>query len=445
MNAKAENKTAVEELESRSVEEMFFDESLSFDDYIVMKHNVRQLSKEYKALEALIASGRVKRAGKVQLGAAMWMLSNFDEAIKTLHGEKSQLANFIEAQVLIDLKDYDKALALLEKIPSSSEDILRVEIEKARAMRHIGQEEKAIKLLSKLEPKNPDVPDLHYNMGFCLELQHKFDDALERYERALELSGKRHPRAAFRIAYVLDMRGESDEAVRYYQMCGERGAIFVNAVMNLGTLYEDREEYSKAVECYQRVLDIYPTHQRAKLYMKNAKSSMDMYYDDLEKKMAEQNVAVLRIPVTDFELSVRSRNCLAKMNIRNLGDLIKKTEADLLAYKNFGETSLKEIKDMLTSKGLRLGQTLDEDQFKNHEDKAAVSDADAGDVDAPISELKLSIRSRRCVESLGLETIGELVSKSVEDLLSVDNFGQTSLNEIIQKLEEKGLSLRGSE
>ena len=62
---------------------------------------------------------------------------------------------------------------------------------------------------------------------------------------------------------------------------------------------------------------------------------------------------------TDFELSVRARNCLKKMQIRTLGDLLRISEAELLSYKNFGETSLTEIKTMLASKGLRLGQGLE--------------------------------------------------------------------------------------
>ena len=65
---------------------------------------------------------------------------------------------------------------------------------------------------------------------------------------------------------------------------------------------------------------------------------------------------VLGIPVSDFELSVRSRNCLQKMGINTLGDLARCSEQDLLASKNFGETSLVEIREMLASKGLRLGQ-----------------------------------------------------------------------------------------
>ena len=69
---------------------------------------------------------------------------------------------------------------------------------------------------------------------------------------------------------------------------------------------------------------------------------------------------VLSIPVTDFELSVRSRNCLQKMGIMTLGDLCRCTEQELLASKNFGETSLVEIKEMLATKGLRLGQYAQE-------------------------------------------------------------------------------------
>ena len=77
-------------------------------------------------------------------------------------------------------------------------------------------------------------------------------------------------------------------------------------------------------------------------------------------RRGDRRSAVLDIPITDFELSVRSRNCLKKMNIRTLGDLLKTTEQELLSYKNFGETSLNEIKALLAQKGLRLGQAADD-------------------------------------------------------------------------------------
>src|SRR5947207_15688930 len=85
-----------------------------------------------------------------------------------------------------------------------------------------------------------------------------------------------------------------------------------------------------------------------------------MYYNPDEEHAFSRFSQVLEIPVTDFELSVRSRNCLKKMNIRTLGDLTRVTEQQLLSSKNFGETSLSEIKEMMTTKGLRLGQSLED-------------------------------------------------------------------------------------
>src|SRR5204863_3266756 len=119
-------------------------------------------------------------------------------------------------------------------------------------------------------------------------------------------------------------------------------------------------KYDKAVECYGRILKADPTDERARLFYKDAQASLTMYYSPEDEHAFSRFAQVLEIPVTDFELSVRARNCLKKMNIRTLGDLTRVTEATLLSSKNFGETSLGEIKEMMTSKGLRLGQSLEE-------------------------------------------------------------------------------------
>ncbi len=63
--------------------------------------------------------------------------------------------------------------------------------------------------------------------------------------------------------------------------------------------------------------------------------------------------------VDELELSVRSANCLQNANIRYIGELVQKTEAEMLKTKNFGRKSLNEIKEMLTSMGLSLGMSLD--------------------------------------------------------------------------------------
>ena len=61
----------------------------------------------------------------------------------------------------------------------------------------------------------------------------------------------------------------------------------------------------------------------------------------------------------------------------------------------------------------------------------------------PVSELKLSIRSRNCLQRRGIETLGELVKAVPDDLLECRNFGISSLNEIQTKLETRGLGLAG--
>ena len=169
-----------------------------------------------------------------------------------------------------------------------------------------------------------------------------------------------------------------------------------------------------------------------------------MFYDEDAQKRHDRLSQVLSIPVTDFELSVRSRNCLQKMGIRTLGDLTRTPEQQLLASKNFGETSLLEIREMLASKGLELGQFAHEQAEPEPTfDLTTMSPDEQALLERPISDLNLSVRARKCMVRLGLSTIGELVRKTGDDLLECKNFGVTSLNEVRDKLAQLGLKLRG--
>ena len=70
-------------------------------------------------------------------------------------------------------------------------------------------------------------------------------------------------------------------------------------------------------------------------------------------------------PVADLELSVRAGNCLETANIKTIRELVVKSEKEMLEYKNFGKTSLNEIKDQLANMGLTLGMDLDDDPIIN--------------------------------------------------------------------------------
>lgn len=64
------------------------------------------------------------------------------------------------------------------------------------------------------------------------------------------------------------------------------------------------------------------------------------------------------------------------------------------------------------------------------------------DMELPIEDLELSERPRNCLKRAQVNTVGELLQKSEDDLLAITNFGQKSLDEVIEKLDERGLSLR---
>ena len=64
------------------------------------------------------------------------------------------------------------------------------------------------------------------------------------------------------------------------------------------------------------------------------------------------------------------------------------------------------------------------------------------DLDLPIEDLDLSERPRNCLKRAQVNSVGELVEKTIDDLLAITNFGQKSLDEVLQKLDERGLSLR---
>lgn len=89
-----------------------------------------------------------------------------------------------------------------------------------------------------------------------------------------------------------------------------------------------------------------------------------------EDEKPEFNKDLLR-PVEDLELSVRSFNCLQNAGIQYIGDLVQRTENEMLKTKNFGRKSLKEIKELLSHMGLELGMEIDEwppQGFAEHEE-----------------------------------------------------------------------------
>src|SRR5207244_8863375 len=98
---------------------------------------------------------------------------------------------------------------------------------------------------------------------------------------------------------------------------------------------------------------------------------------------------------------------------------------------------------LLAQKGLRLGQQAEESKVGvPRKLPAAAGNAPPETLAKNVTDLELSVRSRKALQRLNINTIGELAARTEDELLGCKNFGQTSLNEIKQQLSTFGIGLR---
>jgi DNA-directed RNA polymerase subunit alpha len=384
-------------------------------------------------------------AAAARLGVCYYLLGRYRLAIETLSkADGGAMSYYYLGKAQAALDRHDDAIESYKSAKKAGYNADECALATAEAHRSAGRLEQALKVLDALSGAVEQTADYLFQRGATVAaLAGNPREVIALFERAVQADGT-HPGALFGLALQNDRYGNDDDALKLYQRAAGAYPAHVGSLMNLGLMYEDRDQFDQAAQCYQRVLEAFPENGRARLFLKDASASGDMFYDEEAAKRRDRMAQVLSIPVTDFELSVRSRNCLQKMGVRTLGDLTRITEQELLNSKNFGETSLTEIREMLASKGLDLGQFAHEKtepepvQF----DTSHLSPDEQAQLDRPIADLNLSVRARKCMVRLGLNTIGELLRKTPDDLLECKNFGVTSLNEVREKLVSMGLKLR---
>jgi DNA-directed RNA polymerase subunit alpha len=397
-----------------------------------------------EAVDELESRTDLSPAEYVRLGVCLNLLGRYHRALEALRrGDGGALAHFYLARTLFELEQYDAAIEEYGAARQAGYNADQCAVARAEALRYAGKPQEALAVLDSLSGAVEQTAEYLYQRGATVAaLGGNPNEVVALYERAVE-ADRTHAGALFGLAIENDRRGNDDTALELYKRSVAQFPCHVGPLLNLGLLYEDLEQFDRAVQCYQRILEIFPNEPRARLYLRDAQASGQMYYDEDAQRKRDRMSQVLNIPVTDFELSVRSRNCLQKMGVMTLGDLCRCTEQQLLASKNFGETSLVEIKEMLASKGLRLGMLATEKHvFETYEPETLTPDEQAL-LSRPIAELALSVRARKCMVRLGITTIGELVRYTGDELLECKNFGVTSLNEVREKLAAHGLKLRG--
>jgi DNA-directed RNA polymerase subunit alpha len=406
-----------------------------FSQYAILRDAVGELQSHEEDLTP---------ASRVRLGVCLYLLGRYYRAVEMLKlADGGALAHFYLAKCHFARQEYADALESYKAAERAGYDVGECTLGRAESLRCAGDPTAALATLDSLSGAIEQTAEyLSQRAATVAALGGNPSEVVALYERAVEID-RNHPGALFGLALENDRRGNDDTAMELYKRAVGRFPTNVGTLVNLGLLYEDREQYEKAAQCYRRVLDVYPDHPRAGLFFKDTESSHEQFYDEDAMKKRERMGQVLNIPVTDFELSVRSRNCLQKMGIMTLGDLCRCTEQELLASKNFGETSLVEIKEMLGTKGLRLGQySQDRAPAEVFEPESLSADEQAM-LSKPIAELNLSVRARKCMIRLAINTLADLVRRTGDDLLECKNFGVTSLNEVREKLTAIGLKLRG--
>ena len=391
--------------------------------------------------ESDLAPNLPSEQAPVRRAACMWMLGKEQEAEDALRQRRAvPLAAFLTGRIRLERGEAKGAAEVFEQAVGVDPDPAPALAGQAECLRLLGKTEEAVSLIAKAGKKSANAPEIFYVQGRLAEDEGDLQKALDFYEAALEVDPD-YPEANFRSAWILDLRGLDDEAVMRYGRVAGDSSLFAHALTNLGLLHDERCEFDKAIACFEEALRIQPTNERVRLFLSDSVASTEMYYDEAQEKEQERMEMLLRTSLNDFELSVRSRNCLARLGVKSLGDLARHTEEDLLAHKNFGETSLQEIKDLLNAKGLYLGMGRDEERRRRQRARLG-PDSDNPLLAKPIAELGLSVRGRSCMQRLGIVTIGDLASRSEKDLLGVKNFGQTSLREVRARLTDMELSLK---
>ena len=416
-----------------------------------VKHIREAISKDHAnfqrlrdAVNELQSKEEQTPASMVRLGVALYLLGRYYRAIEVLkQSDGGAMARFYLARSHFARGQFAESVESYQSAEKAGYDAGQCALGKAEAQRYEGKPQAALAVLDNLFGPVEHTAEYLYQRGATVAaVGGNPTEVVALYERAVE-ADRGHPGALFGLALENDRYGNDDMALEFYKRAASTFPTHVGSLLNLGLLYEDREQYEKAAQCYQRVLDAYPDNARAALFFKDTEASHEQFFDDDAVKKRDRMGQVLSIPVSDFELSVRSRNCLQKMGVNTLGDLCRTSEPELLASKNFGETSLVEIKEMLASKGLRLGQLATERPVAEVFEPEPLSADEQALLAKPVSDLNLSVRARKCMIRMGINVLSELVRRTGDDLLECKNFGVTSLNEVREKLTALGLKLRG--
>jgi DNA-directed RNA polymerase subunit alpha len=412
--------------------------------HVDLRDQVQALVADFGAVAKKLSS---ENKAEVRRGTALWLTGRSEDAIEILKGARaSKEKSYVLGVSYLEAGRPADALEQLKEASGADSTDPLVSGAYCEAKIRAGQYEEAESHVERLVKKQASGRAL-YLKGLLADVQGFHEAAMEAYEKSLEAEPG-YPESLFRLAYILDLSGDDARALELYEQLRKLRPMHLNTMMNLGIMYEDRGEYERAEQCYQSVIDYYPNHGRAQLYLKDAKASTTMFYDEDAARREAKVLQILGQPVAEVSFSPRVRNALQKLGVNSLGDLVQKSEDDLLAIPNFGRTSLRELKEFLSSKGLSLATASGPGGLVSPPEEGLMApEVAAGPVSDEtlkknLSDFEWSGRIRKVFEKMSLVTVGDLLARTEKDLLKSKNLGVTSIKEIRKKLGQLGVQMK---
>jgi DNA-directed RNA polymerase subunit alpha len=183
-------------------------------------------------------------------GVGAYLLARQATADRMLSGvTRDGIAIFIHAQCLTSLNRPTEAADRFEQAGKAGFDPVGCALRRAGAVRASGKVDDAEKLLRSVAASAASRAEYSFQMGCIWADRGDALTAVEYFERAVDMD-PHHSRALFWLAAENSLRGNDDEAIRLYERSLSRPPFFVGAMLNLGLLYEDRENYKAAAFCF---------------------------------------------------------------------------------------------------------------------------------------------------------------------------------------------------
>ena len=242
-----------------------------------------------EAVQELKAQDMRSPAMSARLGVCQHLLGSYTEAIQTLtHSDGGALTHFFLGKAHLALDQYAEALTAYESAEKAGYDRDVISLAKAEALRHMGELDRALEILNSLSGAVEQTAQYLYERAASVQmLGTNPEEVVALLERAVAADGN-HAGALFGLALENDRSGNDNYARDLYERAAAQFPTHVGTLLNLGVLYEDFQEFEKAKKCYQRILDVFPDHNRARLFLRDADASSDMFYDEDARRQQDR-------------------------------------------------------------------------------------------------------------------------------------------------------------